>query len=56
MKDLQMNFIFNNRKGVINIDYTTNNDVIESGFDMLSHLGMDINMWISYSSRIYYRF
>ena len=48
MKELQIKFILNNRKGIINIDYTTNNDVIESGFDMLSHLGMDINMCIGY--------
>ena len=48
MKELQIKFILNNRKGIINIDYTTNNDVIESGFDMLSHLGMDINMCIEY--------
>ena len=43
-----LNFKLNGKKGVIHIDYAINNDVYESGFDMLTHLGFDVNMCIGY--------
>lgn len=43
-----LNFELNDKKGVIHVDYTSNNNVHESGFDMLTHLGFDVNMCIGY--------
>lgn len=48
MRDFRINFVLHDKKGIINVNYSPNNDVVESGFDMLTHLGFDVNMCIGY--------
>lgn len=43
-----LDFKLNGKKGVIHIDYSVNTNVSESGFDMLSHLGFDVNICVGY--------
>lgn len=43
-----LDFELNGKLGVIHIDYLANTNVSESGFDMLTHLGFDVNMCMGY--------
>ena len=43
-----LDFELNGKSGVIHIDYLANTNVSESGFDMLTHLGFDVNMCMGY--------
>ncbi|MEG0087021.1 MAG: hypothetical protein RR817_11190 [Niameybacter sp.] len=48
MESWTIDFNLNDKKGVINVEYSPNKDVTESGFDMLQHLGFDVNTCIGY--------
>lgn len=45
---VQMPFVLNNRKGLVEVCYKENNSANESGFDLLKGLGFDVDMCIGY--------
>ena len=44
----QIPFVLNNKNGILEVCYKKNTDIYESGFDLLTGLGFDINMCLGY--------
>ncbi|MGL4336603.1 MAG: hypothetical protein ACRCST_06895 [Turicibacter sp.] len=48
MSHLNIPFLLNDKKGLIEVVYEKNTSISKSGFDMLKHLNFDLNICIGY--------